>query len=1026
MQFIRKVFIPGHLYLSMLVFAGTGIAGLPAAQAQQTRIYTDPEKVFKDAQQYFQQEKYSVSMQLFKQTIDNIDYFHESNRDLVKTDAYYYYTVCALKLQQDNAEKIALEYLKIFNNNAREQLVSYQLAKYYFHQNKLKEAIPLYEKANIDNLSNAEIAEAKFELAYCYFNVKDFQKAQPLFAGIKEIEGKYYLPANYYYGFIAYYNHQHAEALNSFQRVINDPKYSNVVPYYIAEIYYFQGKTDQLIAYAEPLIQKGGQYYEAELKQLLGKAYFERKDYKKALPFLQEFQDNAEEIRNEDIYQLSYSYYQTGNLNKAITGFKQLSSSRDSLGQNSMYLLGDCYLRTGQKANARNAFAFCAANSSNAAQQEISRFNYGKLSYELGYQDAALSELTQFVKTYPQSAYNKEAREVLVNLFMNTNNYKDGLATIEQIEDKNPTVLKAYQKVAYGRATQLINDQQLAEADRLLDIAISNPYDAQIKQLAHFWKAEIALRQNKTDKAVTNLNAYLSNAAPVSGEANAQTASYNLGYSLLKQDKYTEALPYFESAQKASGPNAARIAADAALRSADCYYMLRQFPKAIALYDRIISNNEAGSDYATYQKAIILGLQGKQADKLALLKQLGNKFPSSGFGNETDMEIANTYLSQEKYTEAIPYLENVLQKQPNGVNAPRALLKLGLCYYNKDNDSRALAYYRQVVEKFPGSPETAEALQSIKSIYVSQGKTDDYLAFLKASGRTVTASAEDSLAYAAAESRFTNNDCAGAITAFNSYIQKYPNGQFILPANFYKAECSYNNKDYTNALPAYEFVLSRNNSLYAERAALQAANINFYQVKNYDKARTYYLQLQDLATSKENSLAATRGLLRSNYQVKHWDEVANYAEMLLSAANISTDDQIIAHFYLGKAQKEAKQYANAVAEFKTVASLTKSETGAEARYDIADCYLQQNDLDAAEKAGFDVIKNTPSYENWVAKSYILLGDVYMRQQDYFNAKATFQSIASNCPIPELKAEAKEKLAKAEAAEKAAGKKSKKQ
>ncbi|SKA41290.1 TolA-binding protein [Chitinophaga eiseniae] len=1026
MQFIRKVYIPGHLYLSMLTFAGAGIAGMPAAHAQQTRIYTEPEKVFKDAQQYFQQEKYSVSMQLFKQTIDNIDYFHETNRDLVKSDAYYYYTVCALKLGQGNAEKTALEYLKIFNNNAREQLVSYQLGKYYFHQNRFKDAIPLYEKASIDNLSNEEIAEAKFELAYCYFNVKDFQKAQPLFASIREVQGKYYVPANYYHGFISYYNHQYGDALSSFQKVVEDPKYKNIVPYYIAEIYYFQGKHDQLISYTEPLLRQGGQYYEAEMKQLLGKAYFERKDYKKALPLLQEFQDNADEVRNEDIYQLSYSYYQTGNLNKAITGFKQLSSAKDSLGQNSMYLLGDCYLRTGQKANARNAFAFCANNSSNAQQQEISRFNYGKLSYELGYQDAALNELTQFVKNYPQSPYNKEAREVLVSLFMNTNNYRDGLATIEQIPDKNPAVLKAYQKIAYGRATELINDQQLAEADRLLDIAINNPYDAQTKQLAQFWKAEIALRQNKTDKAITNLNAYLGGTPPVSGEANPQTASYNLGYSLLKQDKYAEALPHFETAQRASGPNATRISTDAALRAADCYYMLRQFPKALSLYDRIISNNEPGADYAIYQKAIILGLQGKQADKLALLKQLGNKFPSSDFSNQTDMEIANTYLSQEKYNEAIPYLENVLQKQPNGANAPRSLLKLGLCYYNKDNESKALAYYRQVVEKFPGSPESNEALQSIKSIYVSQGKTDDYLAFLKASGRTVTATAEDSLAYAAAEARFTNNDCSGAITAFDSYIQKYPNGQFILPAHFYKAECSYNNKDYAGALPAYEFVLSRNNSLYAERSALQAANINFYQNKSYDKARSYYLQLQDLATSKENSLAATRGLLRSNYQLKHWDEVGNYAEMLLSTANISTDDQIIAHFYLGKAQKEAKQYANALAEFKTVAGMTKSETGAEARYDMADCYLQQNDLAAAEKAGFDVIKNTPSYDVWVAKSYILLGDVYFRQQDYFNAKATFQSIAENCPIPELKAEAKEKFAKAEAAEKAAGKKPKKQ
>lgn len=1018
MQLIKKIIVPGHLYLSLIAIAGTGMVA-SQARAQQTSIYTEPDKVFKEAQQFFQQGKYAVSMQLFRQTMDNIQYFGETNRNLVKTDAHYYYTVCALKLQQSNAEQLALNYLKNFNNAAREQLVSYQLAKYYFHANRLKDAIPYYEKANIENLSNDEIVDAKFELAYCYFNVKDFQKAQPLFGSIREIKNKYYIQANYYYGFISYYNKQYDDALTSFQRVVNEPKYSTIVPYYIAEIYYFQNKREQLISYAEPLLQNGNLYYEAELKQLLGQTYFERKEYKKALPYLEEYQDNAEDLRNEDIYQLSYSYYQTGNLNKAINGFKQLSSQRDSLGQNSMYLLGDCYLRTGQKANARNAFAFSARNSSNPSQQEISRFNYGKLSYELGYQDAALSELTNFVNSYPQSTYNKEAREILVNLFTTTNNYKDALTTIEQIPEKSPTVLKAYQKVAYGRATELVNDQQLAEADRLLDIAIKNAYDQQIKALAHFWKAEIALRQNKTDIAITNLNAYLNANAPASGEANAQTASYNLGYSLLKKEDYANALKHFENAQKTSGPNSQRIANDATLRSADCYYMLKDFPKAIAGYDKIISANEPGSDYATYQKSVVLGIQGKSGEKLALLKQLGTKYPVSGFNTDADYEIANTYLAGEKYNEAIPYLEKVVDKQPNGPNAPKALLKLGLAYYNKDNDNKALDYYQRVVKQFPYTPEANEALQGIKAIYVAQGKTDEYLAFLKGTGKTVSASAADSLAYSAVESKFSSGDCNGASTAFNAYIQKYPNGQFLLPAYFYKAECAYNSKDYTSALPAYEYVLAQNSSIYAERAALQAANINFFQSKNYDKARTYYLQLQDLSTSRENSLAANRGLLRSNYQLARWDEVMNYAEMLLSNAALSTDDQIIGRLYLGKAFQQQNKHNEALKEFKAVAALTKSELGAEARYNIALSYLQLNDLAAAEKAGFDVIKNTPSYESWIAKSYILLGDVYVQQKDYFNAKATYQSVAENCPIPALKQEAKEKLAKAEVEEKSA-------
>ncbi|PUZ27242.1 Tetratricopeptide repeat-containing protein [Chitinophaga costaii] len=1015
-----KNFFSTSLYLCTLALGGAALAPT-VAKAQQSRIYTDPDHTFKTAQELFQQEKYGVAMQLFNEVIHEIGYFQETGRSLVNADAHYYYTVCALKLQNNNAEKLALDYLATFNNNAREQLVSYNLARYYFHRNELKAAIPFYEKAGIDNLSNNEIADAKFELAYCYFYTQDFKKALPLFVQIKEIKGKYYIPANYYYGFIAYGNRQYDDALQSFSRVVDDPKYHKVVPYYIAEIYYYQGNRDKVISYVTPLVEKGDNYYDAELKALLGRSYFEKGDYHKSLPYLQQYQDNADTVSKEDVYQLSYAYYQTGNLQKAITGFKQLSDEKDSLGQNSMYLLGDCYLRTGQKANARNAFAFCARNSSNPQQQEISRFNYGKLSYELGYSDAALSELNNFVKAYPNSTNNKEAREILANLFLHTNNFKEALSTIEGIQDKSPNVLKAYQTVAYGRATELINDGQLDDADHLLDIAINNNYDPKTKQLAQFWKGEIALRQQQQDAAITHLQAYLAGTPPISGEANVQTASYDMGYGLLKKENYSGALPYFEAAQRASGPNAGRIGNDAVLRTADCYYMLRDFPKATALYDKVISSNQPGADYALYQKSVILGLQGKQNDKLNLLKQLGSKYPTSDYGNDVDMEIANTYLSQEKYTEAIPYLENVVTKQPNGPNTPKALLKLGLSYFNKDNDAKALSYYQQVVTKFPDAPEANEALQSIRSIYVSQGKADDYMAFLKSTGKTVSTGTADSITYATAENRFSSGDYPGAIAAFNTYIQQFPNGQFIVPANFYKAEGAYNSKDYTTALPAYEFVLSKNAPQYAERAALQAGNIQFYQNKDYSKARSYYLQLQDLSTSKENTLTATRGLLRSNYQLQHWDEVGNYAEILLATAGITPDDQVTGHFYLGKARQQANQYDDAIASYKTVAGLTKNEIGAEARYNMGVCLLAQQKLDDAEKAGFDVIKNTPSYDRWVAKAYILLGDVYTAEKDYFNAKATYQSMADNCPIPELKQEAREKLNKVEATEKAESK-----
>jgi len=194
-------------------------------------------------------------------------------------------------------------------------------------------------------------------------------------------ENKYYIPANYYYGFISYYDRNYNEALKAFKLVETHEDYKGVVPYYIAEIFYFQGKKDEALRYGESVLGRPGVlFYQKEMNLLMGQLYFEKKNYQKALPL---------------------SYYDANKLDKAIEGFKQLSTEKDSMGQNSMYLLGDCYLRTNQKANARNAFQYSAYNSSNKKQQQVSRFNYAKLSYELGYQDIALDEMKKYLNDYP-------------------------------------------------------------------------------------------------------------------------------------------------------------------------------------------------------------------------------------------------------------------------------------------------------------------------------------------------------------------------------------------------------------------------------------------------------------------------------------------------------------------------------------------------------------------------------------------------------------------------------------------------
>ena len=131
---------------------------------------------------------------------------------------------------------------------------------------------------------------------------------------------------------------------------------------------------------------------------------------------------------------------------------------------------------------------------------------------------------------------------------------------------------------------------------------------------------------------------------------------------------------------------------------------------------------------------------------------------------------------------------------------------------------------------------------------------------------------------------------------------------------------------------------------------------------------------------------------------------------LAGKKGVSTDDKSIAALVLGKAQAAAGDTLKAIESFKVVVPINKSAWGAEARYELAAAYFNQSNLNVAEKYAMSVIKETGSYDNWVTKSYILLGDIFMKQKDYFNAKATFESVSKNAAIPELKTEAEQKLA----------------
>src|SRR5260370_40087529 len=75
--------------------------------------------------------------------------------------------------------------------------------------------------------------------------------------------------------------------------------------------------------------------------------------------------------------------------------------------------------------------------------------------------------------------------------------------------------------------------------------------------------------------------------------------------------------------------------------------------------------------------------------KISLLNTMNRKFPTSSLVTDANMEIAKTYMSDERYKDAISYLNNIIKEQDNNSQKPHAYLRLGIYYYNLNNTGEA-------------------------------------------------------------------------------------------------------------------------------------------------------------------------------------------------------------------------------------------------------------------------------------------------------------------------------------------------
>ena len=981
-----------------------------ASSAQQTVNYQDNKAIFEQGKTLFQAKKYAAAREVLS------DYLRKSENDYTEdiVEAEYLRAMAAMRLDNKDAGLLLDNFVAKYPEKSRTKRVYFQLALNQFSNYSYGDAIKNFAKADIGILRNNEIEEYYFKYGYSLYRMRKHEKAQISFNEIKDLGGEYGSQAKYYFSHIAYENENYQTALEGFKDLKSDDTYGNLVSYYIVQIYYHQERPELLLQEALPLLETINEDRRPELSQLIGEAYYSLSDYQKATEYLSYYQEHTKKrVSRENQYQLAFTFFQTGHYEKAIERFQEaIDSKKDTLAQNAYYHLGMCYIETEKPQFAANAFNSAYKIPVNKSLREDALYNYVKLSYENPFNpyNKAIDAVKQYMEEFPESRHMDEINSFLVDIFLSSQDYASAIRAFREIENKTERLRRAYQKIAYYRGVELYNAEEYFEAIKHFKQAVSYDYDNEIKAQALFWIGDSYYQYQDFDLAYDYFDDFLVTNGAYSLEV-FPTAYYNQGYIMFSQKNYARARDAFRKYVIGKRFRKEKLLADAYIRLGDCYFIGKDYSQAITYYDDAIGLQAEEEVYARYQKALAMGGQGNLSGKIAELDELLHKQKESAFRDDATYEMALTYVVQNNESEALKRFRDVYNNYPQSIYAKKAYLKAGLLHYNRSENEKALQMLKSVAEKYSETPDAREALASIKNIYIDMNQVEDYFNYAESLGyASASVSEQDSATYVSAENLYMQGDCDNGKVAFRKYLTNYPDGSFALHAHFYLGQCLYKEGDTDNALKHYESVIDQRRSEFTETALAKASGM-LYNQGNYRKALDYFKRLEKTAEYADNKVLAYKGLLRAYYQLKDYNMTIRSGEKLLQQDALKTSTVQEAHLLVGRSALKINDISLAEEEFKKIAGAKDKKIAAEANYHLADIEYQNGQFDKAENRIFMISEKYANQSEWMARSFILLADVYVKTGNLFQARQTLQSIIDNYDGEDLVEKAKEKKAR---------------
>jgi TolA-binding protein len=757
----------------------------------------------------------------------------------------------------------------------------------------------------------------------------------------------------------------------------------------IGECYYYAKEYRQAI---DALTKSRSEVHEedelANADYLLAEAFYKLGDFAEAQKryekFLLAYPHHS--FTAEVTYNLAWSFFNQKNYSKAIAVFDTLTTRSDELGHAALYRRGTVEHLAGQQAKAIKTFDEVLKREPHGEWSDNALFDAGMIFFDEANASGAKTYFRRLTTEFPSSDVFSGACKMLGECFMAEGNFKDAQGWFQKALAVPAAPFDVQVEAGYQSAfcAYKMNDFKSA-SEKFAEFISRYPKHPQTDD-AKFYQAESEYRLGNYSQSTRLYQESLQ--SPVS--AKKEEALYGIAWAFYKQEKFSLAIESFEKLL-VEYPRG-KVAFDARLRLGDAQFFQKDYKKAAGLYRTVIRMypDSASLDYAYYQMGQSYLKDGDNAEAFKAFEGLIKALPHSSLADDAQFALGWVNFQRKEYSEAIKEFNKLIKAFPTSELVPRAYYSLGDSYYNIQQYVAAEKSYREVLRQFPKSPYVADATTGIQYCLSALGKDDDAVEVLDEFIKdNPNSSMGEELQLKKGDLLFNQKKYSDAAAVYRSFAEKYPGSKLLANAHYALAKCYRLQGSPDEAALAFERAanISHVTEKVMGESLIEAAEI--YHGQNHTEKALLTLQnLQNRVKDPEIIAEAklrTGGMLRS--LGKNNEANAQYEEVITRYGDLVYADE--ARIAQARMYFESKEYDKAKVAVEKVATSRKDELGAEAQYIIGASLAGNKDWANVLPALLRVKYVFPSYERWVGRAYLGLGDAYEQLKDIRHARESY-------------------------------------